>query len=349
MASASTSNTQGSPCGPWFVDMHSDILFDVTKKRRAGYKGVIPRDYLPSMKAGGIDAVLMALYVDDTFLPEMALREALDMVSHLYQEAEECPDLAICRNYQEMARAKAAGRVALILSMEGVEPLLGDIDLLYVFHELGLRCLSLTHSRVNAAADGAPYGRADGRGRGISDFGQKVVELAEALGIIIDLSHLNEAGFWDVLDVATKPVILSHSNARSIWPSLRNVSDEQILAVAKTGGITGIATPNLMVHEETPEVETFIDHIHYVASLAGASHVGLGFDFCDYLTPHLSGADRRRVPPFFSVRGLSDYSQAPTIPKMLRAQGYGDEDVVGILGGNFLRVFRAVTSRTETR
>src|SRR5690606_24102042 len=159
----------------------------------------------------------------------------------LLQEIEESEgQIVLCRSAADLDRARQAGVLATVLAFEGVEPLHGDINLLDIFYRLGLRSLSLTHSRTNAAGEGAAYAETDPRdSRGLTAFGEAVVDRAQELRILIDLSHLNEGGFWEVLDRTRGPVILSHSNARALCPTLRNVTDDQIRAVAERGGVIG--------------------------------------------------------------------------------------------------------------
>ena len=146
------------------VDMHYDLLMDLYEKRQR--RRVLATDHLPQLQAGGMGVLGAAIYLEDKYLPEMALRVALDQVARLYAEVAETPEFAICKSGGDIARARQAGQIALVITMEGVEPLGTDLDLLRVFYELGVRSVGLTHVRRNLAGDGgmmAPSGSPGGR------------------------------------------------------------------------------------------------------------------------------------------------------------------------------------------
>lgn len=323
-------------------DMHSDILFDVVRHRAMGRRNVIRSDYGAAFRAGGVTGLVTAIYVDQALLPEQALRHALDQVAALLQEIEESEgQIVLCRSAADLDRARQAGALATVLAFEGVEPLHGDINLLDIFYALGLRSLSLTHSRTNAAGEGAAYAETDPRDhRGLTAFGEAVVDRAQELRILIDLSHLNEGGFWEVLDRTQGPVILSHSNARALCPTLRNVTDDQIRAVAERGGVIGLNCINGLVKDLDADLEDLADQIEYVRNLAGTEHVGLGLDFVSF--EFLSPAERKRLPPFAPVKGLDDHGALPALVSTLQRRGWDAAAVEKLLADNFVRVFREV-------
>ena len=199
---------------PGLVDMHFDMLMDLFEKRHR--QGVLETDYFPDLQAGNIGVLTVAIYVSDLYLPEMGLRVALDQVARLYAELDQSPHFALCRSYTEIIRAHQAGKIALILAMEGVEPLGGDLNLLRVFYELGLRVLGLTHARRNQAGDGGLFAPTGSSPAGLSPFGREVVRQCQSLGIILDLAHLNPAGFEEVMGLTSGPVFISHTNPRRV-------------------------------------------------------------------------------------------------------------------------------------
>ena len=164
----------------------------------------------------------------------MALRKALDQISFLYQEmAESAGALRLCRTMADARLARENGEVGVMLAFEGADPLMNDIHLLRIFYELGVRGVGITWSRRNAAADGAGVRNdAPFSGGGLTAFGVSLVQAAEKLGMFIDVSHLNDAGFWDVMNIAETPVIASHSNCRALVATLRNLADDQLEAIA---------------------------------------------------------------------------------------------------------------------
>jgi len=325
-------------------DAHSDILYSVFREHRAGRKNVIAEDFLPGMKRGGINGRVLAVYLDNGSLPEMALRHALDYISNLYEELETTPEISLCRTYREVMDAYRSGRIAFILGMEGAEPLGNDIDMLRIFYELGLRVLTLTHSRRNYVGDGAFLKpRKSGTPGGLSPFGIEVLEEAHRLGIVIDVSHLNDPGFWDVIEFSSDPIIASHSNCRALVNHPRNLTDEQIKAIAERGGVIGINAAGLFVDEKEPTLDRLIDHIDHVADLVGVKHVGLGFDFFDYTLKYLSEEERRYLPlDNVYTKGLRGDPDVPKLTEKLIERGYGERDIRRILGENFLEVLKKV-------
>ncbi|HWT80473.1 MAG TPA: membrane dipeptidase, partial [Candidatus Methylomirabilis sp.] len=277
------------------------------------------------------------------YLPEMALRRALDQVAALLSELDVSPNACLCTTTAEILRTKTDGKRGLILGMEGVEPLGTELSMLRVFYALGLRVMGLTHARRNYAADGAFFDpKKTGVVGGLSDFGVAVVEQAQAMGIIIDVSHLNDPGFWDVTKLARGPIIASHSNCRALRDHPRNLTDEQIRAVAAKGGVIGLNAASLFT--DPPDLRHLMDHLDHLIKVAGREHVGLGLDFCDYLLQYRTELERARMPPrrMRPVEGLSGDRDVPKIPAILAERGYPPETIDLIMGENFMRVFKPV-------
>ncbi len=325
------------------VDAHSDLLSDILGRRNAGQKGLLNSIWLPAMTAGGIDVRVVAIYSEVEYLPELALRRALDEVAAFLEELDTAPGAALCTTQEGILQAKAEGRRAFVLGMEGAEPLGSDLGLLRVFHQLGVRVLGITHALRNYAADGAFFDpKRTGLVGGLSDFGVELVERAQALGMLIDVSHLNDPGFWDVMKLSRAPVIASHSNCRALAAHPRNLTDDQIKAVADTGGVIGINSINRFV--DPPDLPHLLDHVDRLVAIAGREHVGLGLDFCAYLLEHTSPVERSgmRKGAFLSVEGLAGDPDVPKIPALLAERGYPPDTIDLIMGENFLRVFRTV-------
>ncbi len=325
------------------VDAHSDLLSDILGRRAAGQAGVLNSIWLRSMEAGGIDLRVAAIFSSPQFVPELTLRRALDQVAALYAELDDSPRATLCVTYADILRAKADGKRGFILGMEGVEPLGSDLALLRIFHALGVRVLGITHALRNHAADGAFFTpRKTGLQGGLSDFGVGLVEQAQAMGVLIDVSHLNDPGFWDVIKFATGPIIASHSNCRALTDHRRNLTDEQIKAVAETGGVIGVNSIGTFV--SPPDLPHLVDHIDHLVKVAGREHVGLGLDFCSYLLEHKSPVERSgmRKGAYLSVEGLAGDHDVPKIPILLAERGYSVDTIDRIMGENFLRVFKAV-------
>jgi membrane dipeptidase len=329
------------------VDLHSDLLIDVTKKRTLGEERVLERDWVPGMRQAGIHARLAAVYVDHGYLPHMALKQALLAVQALLTEAEESPSVRLCQRYADVQQAIQEDRIALILALEGAEPLLDEASLLDLFYRLGLRVLGLTHSRRNYAADGSRYVKVEaGSAGGLSDYGVELVQKAQKLGILLDVSHINDVGFWDMIERAEAPLIASHSNCRALCAHPRNLTDEQIKAVADTGGMVGVLHFCFDPQKTTRTVSHILDHLDHIVSLVGSEHVGFGFDFVDYALAYLSEYERARLPlPGFETPPrdkLTEDADVPAVIAGLRTRGYSTQEIERIAGGNFMRVFRQV-------
>lgn len=327
------------------IDAHFDLLFDVVRQRQYGRRRVIETDYLPGFIEGGLNVVVSSIYIDSESLPEMALRKALDQVSALYAEIDESSDkIVLCKSYADIMEAKNEGKIGIMLSFEGVEPLYNDLNLLRIFYELGVRIVGLVWSRRNYVADGCHFSEVrEGTRGGITDFGVQLIEAAEALGMFIDVSHLNDEGFWDVMKIAKKPVIASHSNCRALSGTMRNLTDEQIKTLASKGGVIGINVASKFTADDdkNANIEHLVNHVDHIAKLVGVEHVGLGFDFCDQLskymfTKQLKGTSRKSFDVFKGHKEIKYF-----VAELMK-RGYMHEEIELMLGGNFLRVYKEV-------
>jgi membrane dipeptidase len=328
----------------FLIDAHSDLLNDVLPKRNLGRKAVIEHDWLPGMRKGGIDIRVAALYSDIEYIPELALRRALDMIAALFIEIEESSGIVLCKTCNDIKKVKNSGMIGFILGMEGAEPLGRDILLLRIFYALGLRVLGLTHALRNYAADPASIVLTKGgQAGGLTDFGLLVVQEANKLGIVIDVSHLNDHSFWDVLESSTAPVIASHSNSRTVFNHPRGLSDDQIRAIAEKGGVIGInACSTLVSGEKNVSIDHLLDHLDHIVKIGGIESAGLGPDFCDYVWKYASESERARLPYVGPVHDLSGDQDIPSLIKAMRDRGYGPQEIELIAGKNFLRVFEKV-------
>lgn len=324
------------------IDMHFDLPLSLFLSRPR--RNVIATDFRPEFEAGDIGLLGVALYVEDAYLGEQALRVALEQVALLKAELASTPQLVLCRTFAEIEQAQSAGRIALLLTMEGVEPLGQDLHLLHIFHELGLRALSLTHARVNAAAAGGIFAASGSPATGLTAFGRELVQECERLGILLDLAHINPAGFEEVFALTTRPLIVSHSNARRYYDMERNISDEQIKMVGARGGVIGINAILVSPRKERATIDRYVDHIEHVANLIGIEGVGIGFDFCEFLWRQLPEAERealqdRLTTPHF-LPDLGNHGHARNLTRKLIERGFSDEQIGKILRDNWLRVLR---------
>jgi membrane dipeptidase len=326
---------------PGIVDMHFDLLMDLYEKR--GHKNLLGTDFLPDMEAGGIGVAGVAIYLEDRYVPEMALRVALDQIARLYAEVDGCERFVIGKSYQDIVRARADGRIAFLITMEGAEPLGSDLDLLRVFYELGVRSLGLTHVRRNAAGDGALFAANGSPRDGLTSFGRDLVRECERLGMMIDLAHLSPAGFNEVFELTTKPLIVSHTNARRYYDIERNISDEQIKMIGQRGGVIGINAVLVSARKEEATIDRFIDHIEHVRDLIGVDGVALGFDFLEFISRQWSKAEQAEFEKTFThahfIPELTKHSQTRALTRRLIERGFKDDEIEKILFRNWMRIF----------
>ena len=325
---------------PGVVDLHFDLLIDLYEKRNQ--PGGLVSHFLPEFETGEMGVLGVAIYVEDRYLPELGLRVGLDQIARLYAEVDQTDRFAICKSFAEIGRARAANKIALLITMEGVEPLGEDLNLLRVFYELGVRAAGLTHARRNAAASGGIFAASGSPRDGLTAFGRDVVRECERLGIIVDLAHINPKGFEDIVDLTTKPLIVSHTNARKFYDIERNISDEQIKAIGQRGGVVGLNAILVSPNPEESTLDHYIDHIEHVIGLVGIDGVGIGFDFCEYLFEQLPPsvvqelAAKLTTPHF--IPDLTNHSHARNLTRKLIERGFSDEQIEKILYRNWMRV-----------
>ena len=329
------------------VDMHFDMLMDLYDKRERA--GVLDADYLPELEQGGVGILGAAIYLEDKYLPEQALRVALDQVARLYAEVDRTTRFAICRTHAEIVAARAAGKIALLITMEGVEPLGTDLNLLRVFYELGLRSVGLTHARRNMAGDGGVFAPSGSSRHGLTDFGRALVAECQRLGILVDLAHLNPAGVDELLADTSGLLIISHTTPRRFFDIERNSSDEHIRAVGRRGGVVGANAALVSPRAEESTLDRYADAIEYMVELAGIDGVGIGFDFFEFIYRRWSPAERAeadsRLSPAHFLPDLSNHGHARNLTRKLIERGFADDQIAQILYGNWMRVFEQVLAR----
>lgn len=265
--------------------------------------------------------------------PDYARGFADAMTKLLFRlEAESEDRLKVVRTAKEIERCLHNGALAAILHFEGAENLGSEPGALEEFYDLGLRSLGLVWSRPNAYAHGVPFafpGSPD-TGPGLTDAGRELVRECNRLGVLIDLSHLNERGFWDVAGLSDAPLVATHSNAHALCPSTRNLTDRQLDAIKDSDGMVGVNFAVVFLREDgrddanTP-LETVVGHVNYLVERVGIDRVGFGSDF-----------DGAGVP-----EAIGDASGLPRLMDALQKHGYDEAELHKLAHGNWLRVLRA--------
>jgi membrane dipeptidase len=324
------------------IDLHFDLPMDLYEKRDR--KNILETEFLPELETGNIGVLGVAIYIEDRYLPETGLRVSLDQIARLYAEAAASQRFAICKNYYEIQKVRETGKVALLITMEGAEPLGTDLDLLRVFYELGVRSIGLTHARSNAAGHGGAFAASGSSPDGLTSFGRDVVRECERLGVIIDLAHINPAGFDEILSTTTKPPIVSHTNVSRYYDIERNITDEQIKGIGERGGVIGINSVLVSPTKEESTLDRYIDHVEHVADLIGIDSVGIGFDFFEFIYCQWPESRQKELAAKFTtphfIPDLRNHSHARNLTRRLIERGFSDEQIEKILRGNWLRIFR---------
>jgi membrane dipeptidase len=325
------------------MDAHFDIAMDMDDRRELGATRVYSDRHDKLILAGGWKCLVSSIFIHSWQLPEMGLRKALDQISALISEEREQPErIALCATMSEVDAANAAGKTGIMISLEGADPVGNDIRLLSIFYRLGVRALGLAWSRRNYAADGCAFQpQKEGLKGGLTHFGVELLEEAERLGMLIDISHLNDEGVSDVARFATRPFIASHSNCRVLAHTMRNLTDEQIRLIADSGGAIGMNGVSFLVSDDNRKDLGALElsaHIDHIIRLVGDDFVGLGLDCCDRLAEIHTD-----IQNFQSYDTLPDHSHLPKLVAILFEKGYSDDRVGKILGGNFKRVYKEIT------
>ena len=240
---------------------------------------------------------------------------------------------------KDILNAKEAGRLAIAFDLEGSDPLLGNLNMISFYYDLGVRQMLLAYNKDNRASGGCMEGNI-----GLTDFGKDVIREMNRVGMVVDVSHMGYRATIEALETSAAPVIFSHSNPKALHEHARNISDEQIKACAQTGGVVGINGIGDFLGGTSSEL--LVQNIEYVMNLVGPQHVGIGLDYVvdkqeliDYITGH---------PDVFPLEKFEDFlsfvepKQIPEFTELLYKKGYSEQVISGILGGNFLRVAEQV-------
>jgi membrane dipeptidase len=327
------------------VDLHFDMGSHLFEQREHAH--VLERDFAADYERGGVGVIGAAVWLQDEFLPELALRNGLDQIARIYKEVEADPRFVICRTYAEIMAARAAHQFAFVITFEGIEPIGTDLDLLRVFFELGLRVVGLTHVRRNYAGGGGAFGRGVISPKdGLTRFGTQVLHECERLGILVDLAHINPQGFEDVMAIATKPVMISHTNTRRFHDIERNTTDEQARAIGQSGGVIGVNAMNMGFDKPDFTLDRFVDHVEHFVKVAGIDAVGIGFDFLGPSYRYWSEEQKARFTRTFVeskfIPGLGNHGDSRNVTRALLERGFAEADVAKIVYGNFMRLFEGL-------
>ncbi|MBQ0024866.1 MAG: dipeptidase [Bacteroidales bacterium] len=362
----------------FLLDSHCDAPLmlakgaDFEKKVEQGFvPGSFPITHIdyPRMKKGGVNGAFFAIYTSNSLAPDESTRRAFELVSKVYDSVENSPGKVAFATTPSQARRNARnGLISVFLGMENGAPIQNDLSLLRMFHRLGIRYLTLTHARSNQICDSCTS--PEPVWHGLSPFGREVVAECNRLGIMVDVSHISDESFWDVIKYSKSPVIASHSCCRALCNHPRNLTDEMIKAIAHKGGVVQINFYPKFLSEEygkaaiglddkleeadyawredssNPQLQANLQKAYEEYAAVPRPSYKVIVDHIEHViklvgVKHVGiGSDFDGIE--FGPKGLEDISKMQKIIIELRKRGYSEYDIKLIAGGNFLRVMEAV-------
>lgn len=351
-------------------DCHNDLAYRVLYEgldignRLPGGQVDIPR-----LREGAVDVQVVALFIQNYLYPDKSARQAFQLLEAMTKNIEKnAASVELARTGADIERIVASGKIAMPLAIEGGHAIEDRLDLLRTFHERGVSSMTLTHNISHGWADAAA-GKV--RWNGLNDLGRQVIAEMNALGMVIDASHVSDETFYDVIAATKDPIIFSHSGCRAINPHRRNVTDDMLRALAKNGGVIGVVFELTFLSQEYAKAareqraiaRPILQKVPVIADMdlrIAVEHLSQGQDWplegkptIENLLDHIDhavkiagvdhvglGADMYpRTPSPEGIRGAQDYMN---ITRGLKRRGYSDEDVRKIMGGNFLRIWKQV-------
>lgn len=323
------------------LDSHCDTPSQMMRGLDIGIAGDRSQVDLPKLKAGGVDASFFALYTSADLSEDEAATKVLEMLARVYDALDVYSEqAALALTPEDALRNKEKGLVSIFLGMENGSPIHKSLPLLRQFYRMGVRYMTLTHNGDNEIADSAAQGT---RWHGLSPFGREVVDEMNRLGMIVDVAHVSDETFYDVIKCSKAPIVSTHSCCRALASHRRNMTDDMIRTLADHGGVIQINFYPVFLSDlyasfyevkgekasPRPGVSDVVNHIDHAVKVGGIEHVGIGTDF-----------DGIEITP----KGLEDISKLPKVFDQLKRKGYSEDQIELIAGKNFLRVFNDVIS-----
>lgn len=319
------------------IDLHCDTIWRIDCARENNQKLSLKKSNLQideeGLIKGGYLAQCFAIYIPNKF--ENPYEKCLDTINLYYSEINSCDNIAPLYQFSDFEKNKKAGKISSILTMEDGCPIGEDISRLYNLYDLGVRMICLTHNLVNPIGhpnfgrylpNGLPDITEPNVNEGLTEFGKFLVKKMNELGVIVDVSHLSDKGFYEVIELSEKPIVASHSNARGLCNIVRNLTDDMLYKLADNGGVMGMNFADEFLHKETGKntVEHVINHINYIKSKIGVDNIAIGSD--------LDGID-----PNIELR----YAwQMDSLIKGFEKAGFTANEIDKITYKNALRVFK---------
>lgn len=334
------------------IDAHSDYALKVFYDSAIlAKKDSLVKLHVPELKKGSVSIEVLTVGGDFDLFSGVNNRNPLTVfqiidtqLQEIVKSQNECRLIQFKSDFEPPARSDVIG---FMFALEGCGMIGSDFSILRNYYRLGLRCVMLTHNEKNMFADGCGVRNP----QGLTELGYNFIDEVENLGIILDVSHISEPSFWDIIDYRSNLVIASHSNVRKLCDNVRNLTDEQIIAIAEKKGVIGMNFYGGFIDKNKNRVNTerLIDHMDYIRDLVGIDHLGIGPDFLNYVEKDLSQEMQKStlsigIDPE-NVGHLEEFRDVSTLPKLitkLKDRGYNTDEIKKIMGENFIRVYQAI-------
>ena len=321
------------------VDAHLDLAGEILMRHKTGERDVIQKYYLDNFKKAGIKLIFSSIFVENENLGR-AWENAMDQIRVLKEEIKSLPEVMVVTNRRELNDLLAGDRIGILIYMEGLECIGDDIDKLDELYQLGIRGASLVWSRKGALAIGCctAWEKCEKKGP-LTEAGIRALKRLEQLSMFLDISHLNDEGYEQVCRLAGRPFLATHSGSRAVFDSYRNLTDEQMSALAALGGVMGVNGCKYIAGSlDGNHLEMLCCHVEHEVAQIGSEHVGYGFDLCDSYQRGKAVLEGRTTTGQDDC--LSDHSRIPLLTAALLQRGMKEDDVRRIIGGNFVDYLR---------
>ena len=321
-------------------DLHCDTIWKIDMAREKNEQISLKKSSLQideeKLLKGGYFAQCFAIYIPNKY--ENPYERCLNAISIYQTELAKSENLLPVYNYEDFKRNEEQGKISSVLTMEDGCPIGEDLYKLDNLYNLGVRMICLTHNLINPIGypnfgkyfpNGSPDRTVPNVTRGLTDFGRTLIKKMNKLGVVIDVSHLSDKGFYDVIELSEKPIVASHSNARAVCGNIRNLTDDMLYKLADNGGVMGMNYANHFLHDNAEQgrktIECVLEHIKYIKKKIGVEHIALGSDF--------DGID--------SNIQLKDASRMEELIEILEKATFTSGEIENITHKNALRVFKA--------
>lgn len=333
------------------VDAHSDYALKVFYDHINGKQNSLINLHVQKLRKGGVNIEVLTVGGDFDLFPGVNIRDPLTVfriidiqLQEITQSKGEC--ILIQKN-SDFERIAKSGKIGFMFAIEGAGMIGTDFSILRNYYRLGLRCVMLTHNEKNILADGCGVKNPEG----LTETGYEFIDEVKNLGMVLDVSHISEPSFWDIINNHSEPLIASHSNVRSLCDNVRNLTDKQIKAIAERDGVIGINFYGGFIDKinNLVNLNRLIDHIDYIKDLVGIDHLGIGPDFLDYIDEEFRkeiskstlsiGIEAEKVGHLDNLKEVSSLSR---LVERLEVRGYSEEEISKIMGENFIRIYKAI-------